>query len=151
MDQQSKLDTVDFINRRQPSPTLLTGGQPTPKQLQAAADAGVKSVINLRPPSEDAGFDEDALLEGLDIAIYRIPVAGAQDLTRETIEAVDRALTAAGDAPVIVHCGSGNRVGAVMALRAAWLKGANREDAMQVGREHGLTGLADAVEKLLGS
>lgn len=145
------LDSVDVINARRPSPALITGGQPSPAQLRAAAQAGVQHVINLRPASEDAGFDEDAEAVALALNYTRIPVAGAQDLTREKVEALDRALAAAGAAPTLVHCASGNRVGALMALRAAWLKGCSIEQALDIGRAHGLTTMEPQIRAILSA
>ena len=45
---------IQLPNAKQPAPGLLTGGQPTEADLQAAAAAGYKTVINLRPGSEMA-------------------------------------------------------------------------------------------------
>ena len=46
-------------NVTRPEPGLLVGGQPTAKQLKAAAKAGYRTVIDLRPLAEDHGFDEE--------------------------------------------------------------------------------------------
>jgi hypothetical protein len=48
-----------------------------------------------------------------------------------------------------VHCASGNRVGAMMALREAWLRGATSEHALEVGRTWGMKGLEPDVNALL--
>ena len=40
-------------------------------------------------------------------------------------------------APVLVHCGSGNRVGAIHALGARYLDGQSIDDALAVGRSTG--------------
>ncbi|MDR5880476.1 hypothetical protein [Caballeronia sp. LZ032] len=53
--------------------------------------------------------------------------------------------------PVIVHCGSGNRVGALFALRAAWVKGVDVPKAIEIGRQHGLTKLEDDVRRILST
>jgi protein tyrosine phosphatase (PTP) superfamily phosphohydrolase (DUF442 family) len=50
--------------------------------------------------------------------------------------------------PVLVHCASGNRVGALLALRAS-LNGADDEQALALGREGGLTRLEGLVRKRL--
>jgi hypothetical protein len=51
----------------------------------------------------------------------------------------------------LVHCGSSNRVGALLALRAAWLKGATLEAALAAGRSAGLTGLESAVRSAIAN
>ena len=48
-----------IANATLPEEGLLIAGQPTAKQLKAAAKAGYKSVIDLRPLAEDHGFDEE--------------------------------------------------------------------------------------------
>ena len=52
------------------------------------------------------------------------------------------------DGPVLVHCGSGNRVGALLALRES-LNGASDEEALEYGREGGMTRLEDVVKERL--
>jgi len=49
---------------------------------------------------------------------------------------------------VLVHCGSGNRVGALLALRAS-LDGADDEKALALGREGGLSSLEGVVRERL--
>jgi protein tyrosine phosphatase (PTP) superfamily phosphohydrolase (DUF442 family) len=57
-------------------------------------------------------------------------------------------LLAQFDKPVLVHCGSGNRAGALLALRAK-LNGADDETALEAGRDTGLTGLEPVVKQRL--
>ena len=54
----------------------------------------------------------------------------------------------AGVTPVLVHCGSGNRVGALLALQKSQ-EGADVEAAVAYGKEGGLTRLEEHVRKLL--
>jgi protein tyrosine phosphatase (PTP) superfamily phosphohydrolase (DUF442 family) len=49
-----------------------------------------------------------------------------------------------GDEPVLLHCASGNRVGALIALGTR-LKGAETEAAIAKGKQWGLTGLEPIV------
>jgi uncharacterized protein (TIGR01244 family) len=130
---------------------VLSAGQPTPPQLEHAARAGLKTVINLRSEAE-AGFEwERAAAERLGLRYVPLPVAGAADLTRENVERLDRALREAlAGGPVLLHCASGNRVGALLALREAWLHGAEPEAALAFGRASGLTGLEPQTRELLG-
>ena len=60
------------------------------------------------------------------------------------------ALSTAGT-PVLVHCGSGNRVGALFALRAAWLQGVAPAQAVALGRAAGMTALEPAIRGILGA
>jgi uncharacterized protein (TIGR01244 family) len=129
---------------------VLSGGQPTPEQIEAAARAGFRTVINLRTPQE-TGFEwERDTVERLGMSYVQIPVAGARGLTRDNVERIDAALGAALEqGPVLLHCASGNRIGAVLAVREAWLRDADTEAALAFGLASGLTRLEPATRELL--
>ena len=133
----------------QPRPGLHTAGQPSLEQIDALAAQGVRTVIDLRTDGEDRGYDEAAELESRGLAYRRLPIAGAQDLTPANAAALKRLLDAGGDG-VLLHCASGNRVGALLALMAAQQEGATPEQALELGRRAGLKSLAPAVEEKLG-
>ncbi|MEX0899485.1 MAG: sulfur transferase domain-containing protein [Gammaproteobacteria bacterium] len=127
---------------------LLAAGQPDPAQLQAAKDAGYGMVVNLRVDGEAIGFDERAVVEALGMQYRHIPVGGAAGVTRDNARALQSALADAGDAPVIVHCGTANRVGALVAVAAA-MEGAPANEALEKGRRAGLLGLEAHVRELI--
>ncbi len=127
------------------APGLHAGGQPTPDDLARLRAIGVRSVINLRAPGEDCAFDEAAEAARLQLAYDALPVGGADDLTPRAVERFGALLDAArarGD--VLVHCASGNRVGALVALHAA-ARGAPPADALALGRAAGLAALEPVV------
>lgn len=137
-------------NGRRPAPDLLTGGQPSAEQLEAIAAAGYRTIVDLRPEGEPgAPADEAARAAALGLAYVRIPIASAGDLTEEKARELDRVLDAEGAGPVVVHCAAGNRVGALLALRAAH-DGAAPEAALELGLDAGLTTLEPAVRERLG-
>ncbi|HLQ86606.1 MAG TPA: sulfur transferase domain-containing protein [Salinisphaeraceae bacterium] len=145
-------DTYDIPgmpNLRHPETGYASGGQPDPDQLQAAADAGIGCVINLRPPSEEHGYDEAAKAAELGLAYHVLGIAGPQDLTLDNARKLDTLLDEHAAMPTLVHCASGNRVGALMALRAAWVQGKSKEEALAIGRRWGLTKAEAAIDKLL--
>jgi len=57
-------------------------------------------------------------------------------------------LIAEADGPVLVHCGSANRVGALLALRKS-MAGADDEAALEYGRKGGMTSLEPRVKEAL--
>jgi uncharacterized protein (TIGR01244 family) len=136
-------------NLRQPTERLMTGGQPDAAAWKHLADEGVTTVINLRPADEMAGRDEAAEVVAAGMAYRQIPVAGAAGLTVENANAL---WTAIEQAPgkVLVHCASGNRVGALLALGAAEEGGMDAQRALQFGKDSGLTGAESRVRELLG-
>lgn len=144
-----KLSDIQLPLGRMPASDLLTAGQPTPDDFKALAAAGLKHVVSLRPASEDAGFDEAALSAQLGLSHTVIPISGPADFTLARAKDLDLALAAAKGEPVLVHCASSNRVGGLLALRAAWLQGKSNEDAMDIGRAGGLTKMEPIVADLL--
>lgn len=131
------------------SPSLAVGGQPTVIQLMGAKAIGLRQIINLRPPAEDSGFDERAAASEIGIGYHCLPISGRADLNIENVRRFDALLSAVGDQTTLIHCASGNRVGALFALRAAWLQGQDMEAALQTGKQHGLTSMLDAVREIL--
>lgn len=146
-------DLSDELNSikglQHPSENLYTAGQPQPESFSALAKAGVRHVINLRPPTETPNLNEAAIVTQANMAYYNIPISGAADLTRENVTLLDNVLNKTGDEKVLLHCSSSNRVGALIALRAAWINGASIEQAIKEGEDHGLTNLQPKVERLL--
>nr|ACU26400.1 hypothetical protein [uncultured bacterium HF186_25m_30B18]ACU26437.1 hypothetical protein [uncultured bacterium HF186_75m_14K15] len=128
------------------SPTLVIGGQPTKAALEELATQGLKHVINLRTPSE-LDFDEEKVVKELKMSYQMIPVPGAKGLTESAIDDLHAALNP--EVPTLVHCASGNRVGALFALRAQRHLDADFGEALATGVAHGLKGLKGAVSERL--
>jgi uncharacterized protein (TIGR01244 family) len=145
----SQIQGVDLPNRKDPLYGITASGQPSAEQLTAAAAAGFKTVIDLRTASEDRGMDEKATVEKLGMGYLSLPVDGAKGVTYANATALDKMLSDASR-PVLIHCSSGNRVGALLALRAK-LKGADAEPALAIGVAGGLTRLEDTVEQKLAA
>jgi len=144
------MDLADHIpNLLRPVERLLIGGRVDADGLNAARAEGVTQVIDLLPELEHCGFDEAAAAARIGLAYVNLPITGAADLSRENVLAFDRLLAPADPACRLVHCASGNRVGALFALRAGWLQGLPFPRAMQIGRDHGLTKLEPVVAQLL--
>lgn len=139
------------IAELQASPEVLTEhryistGQPDEAMLKAAKNAGYAAVIDLRTAGEDRGIDEAATVESLGMSYHLIEVAGASGVTFENARALDEVM-AGIDGPVFLHCRTGNRVGALLALRAS-MHGATAEEALAVGKTAGLGSLEGAVRE----
>ena len=129
---------------------LCTGGRPAPEHLAKAAHLGVKVVVNLCPPAESPGFDEAAVVASLGMSYVNIPVAGAGDLTPANVALLAAALEGHGEQHrALLHCASGNRVGAMLALKAKQIDGKSTAEALDIGRAAGLKGLEPVVMQLL--
>lgn len=140
---------LDLTNQRSPQQNRLVSGAIDANDLGRLRAAGVRHVINLRTPEEGKGFDEAQIAAGLGIDYHSIPIKGAESLTQENARKLDELLQQAGDEPTLVHCASGNRVGALIAVREAWIKGQPTDAAIVEGKRWGLTGLESAVRAVL--
>lgn len=145
------LPSIDIPNAGMPSAGLLTGGQPSEEALAQAAAAGYKTIINLRATGEPIPFDEKSIVEALGMEYISLPIAGIPDLTAEKAKELAEILAKPGTQPSMVHCASGNRVGALFALGAFYLDGEKAESALELGRKAGLTRLEPVVRKLLAA
>jgi uncharacterized protein (TIGR01244 family) len=137
-------------NARVPLAGVLSGGQPTPEQIESASRAGFRTVINLRSEQEQ-GFEWEAeAVEELGMRYVWIPVAGKDGLSHDNVGRLDAALGEALErGPVLLHCASGNRIGAMLALRARWLQDTPADEALDFGLANGLTSLRETTESLL--
>jgi uncharacterized protein (TIGR01244 family) len=135
-----------------PVPGVLVTGQPTEAQLREASEKGYGTVINLRPADEPGALSTEAVLvQRLGMRMVQIPISGAKDLTPQNVKRFAAALDGAAKdgRPVLAHCSSGNRVGALFALKAYQLEGKSEQQALDEGRKAGLTKLEPAVKAIL--
>ena len=141
---------INLPNGRVPFDSTLTGGQPTFDQLKKASETGFKAVINLRTDGELPDPEQESTwVEGFGMKYFHIPVAGAEGLTLENTKLFAEVLSKTENYPLIVHCKSGNRVGALFALKAFHIDGKSKEESLLIGERAGLTSLAPAVKKVL--
>ena len=141
LDQVVELGTVSAVDG------VTSSGQPSEAALEVFADAGYVAVIDLRRPDEDRGFDQASFVDELGMYYVPLPIAGRDAVNFDNARKLDEAL-AQFDGPVLVHCAAGNRVGAMLALRAN-LNGASEEAALEYGKEAGLTKLEGTVRERL--
>jgi uncharacterized protein (TIGR01244 family) len=144
----SAIQGADILNLAAPSENVLTSGQPTQEQFQLLASSGVKHIVNLRP-AEEQDWDEAAYVKSLGMEYHSIPVAGAAGVSMANAQTLDELLNNLGGQPVLVHCASSNRVGALHALTASHHEGASADTAIAAGKEWGLTSLEATVRGML--
>ena len=127
----------------------ISSGQPDAAVLDAIKAAGFKTVIDLRGENEDRGMDEAGEVEKRGMRYFSLPIESgvAADVSYDNARQLDR-LLAGARGRCLLHCASGNRVGAIFALRAK-LAGASADEAMALGKAAGLTRLEPVVTKRL--
>lgn len=134
---------VSLIAGRQ----VVSTGQPDSEILSLVKEAGFTTIVDMRRPTEDRGMDEAAEVAALGMRYIALPIDGANGVTYENAAALDKILAAA-DGPVLLHCASGNRVGALHALSRK-MAGASNEEALAAGLAAGLTRLEPVVVERL--
>jgi uncharacterized protein (TIGR01244 family) len=136
---------------RFPEPQKVVSGALDATHLEAVKAAGIQHVVTLRPAEENPDFDEPSAVAALGLEFHAIPIKGPQSLTRENAQALHKILDEIGDEPALLHCSSGNRVGALIALREAWINGKSPDEAIAIGKRWGLAGLEKAVGTALST
>jgi protein tyrosine phosphatase (PTP) superfamily phosphohydrolase (DUF442 family) len=138
-----------LVNPREPLPGVRTGGLPTDPAIwtQLAAE-GIRLVVDLRGPNDPVG-DAPQAAAAAGLAYVAIPVSGEADLDLATARRLDAALDDPARGPAVVACSSGNRSGALLAVRAFWLDRMPAEEALALGQKAGLTRLEPSVRTLL--
>lgn len=145
---QADLDMIVSTGVVYPVDGITSAGQPDEAALKVFAEQGYTTVIDLRTAGEDRGMDEASVVAEIGMRYVQLPI-GPDSISFENAKALDK-LIADAAGPVLVHCGSGNRVGALLALRKS-LAGADDASALEYGKEGGLTSLEAHVTEILGS
>jgi uncharacterized protein (TIGR01244 family) len=116
---------------------IYLAGQPSPEDFPLLKQLGVRTVIDLRRPQEQRGFDEVALAKALSLQYELLPFAGEAELNDE-IFARGRQLLSSAPRPLLMHCGSSNRVGALWLAWRAVDGGLSIEEAQAEAKAVGL-------------
>ena len=135
---------LDLINGGEPLPGLLTSGQPSQANMEALAAGGVRTIIDLRDPMEPRPFDEPATVKqsGMKYVNVSVRQGALDDATMDdALEAIRRGAAH----PMLVHCASANRVGAVLIPYLMIDKGMGEDDAVEAAMKVGLRS-ADLLE-----
>ncbi len=130
-------------------PHLVSSGQYDEVQFAKLPALGYRTVIQLRPATEDGTGWEEAKAQELGIDFIRIPVDGAKDVTEANARKLEAALQDR-EGGTLVACSSGNRVGGLFALKAYYCDKLPAEQALEEGKRSGLTKAEPDVRKLLG-
>jgi uncharacterized protein (TIGR01244 family) len=103
------------IGKAQPSHrlgNLYLAGQPKVEDFQHAKEQGIKTVLNLRK-KEELAWDEEAAVKKLELTYINLPFASPAELKDDVFEQARKILRDKERQPVLLHCASANRVGAI--------------------------------------
>lgn len=137
--------SLTYYNRA--APGIATGGLIQGDGVAEAKALGFKVIVDLRGPAE--GLEpERAAAAKAGITYINIPVTTTTPTDAQIAEFA-RIVENASNQPVLVHCHTSNRVGAMWALYRA-SKGVPGEIAIEEGRVSGLASREGAVRAKLG-
>src|SRR6266566_7565411 len=143
------LDAIAGVaNACEPIHGIVTGGQPASEHLAALKRAGCAVVIDIREAMEPRPFKTpDAVLQaGLE---YRhIPVGHGPVSDATFGRLVDAVRELAGRRPALLHCSSGNRVGAGLIPYFMLEQGLEEQEAVAQAMRVGLRS-AELMEQAL--
>ena len=126
-----------LANGHMPLDGIVTAGQPRADQFASLAAGGISTVIDIRAPGEPRGFDEPAAARAAGMEYHNIPVvAGA--LTAAEFDQVRDLLRTPEKRPVLFHCASANRVGALLLPYLVLDEQRSPDEALQIARDVGL-------------
>jgi uncharacterized protein (TIGR01244 family) len=119
------------------TPEFCTGGQPRPEHFAQLKAQGIKSVLNLRPPSEHQAAEEQAAVQKAGLKYFNIPFvytapsdAQADEFLRLTDDPANR--------PMFIHCTAAVRAGAFWMIRRVLRDGMSVDAALAEARRVGL-------------
>lgn len=130
-------DLSDIRNFLRVNKEFCTGGQPRLEHLEKLKAEGIKTIINLRRPSEHRAAEEEAKAKELGLRYFNIPVAFGEpneDQVAEFLKLTDDP----ANRPAFIHCTAAIRVGAFWMIRRALRDGWSIEDAEAEAKKVGL-------------
>jgi uncharacterized protein (TIGR01244 family) len=117
-------------------PDVAAAGQPSDEALADIQKAGFKTVINLRTEEEGSRV-EAPKIEALGLEYHNIQW-GSAGITREQFDQFEKILADSASRPVLIHCASSNRVGALWYLHQVLGEGKDEATALEEARKAGM-------------
>jgi len=116
---------------------VATGGQPTDAAYAKLAANGYRAVLNLRTASEGVDLKhEQEVVEKAGLRYVNIPVVSSSPKPEQAEEFI-KAVKNSDNQPMLIHCGSANRVGAFLMIyrvvELGWPEDKALEEATRVG------------------
>jgi uncharacterized protein (TIGR01244 family) len=118
---------------------VATGGQPTDAAFAKLAANGYRAVLNLRTAAE--GIDlkhEQEAVEKAGMRYISVPVVSSAPKP-EQVDQFIKAVQDKDNQPMLIHCGSANRVGAFWMIHRAIDQGWPEDKAVEEATKIGLT------------
>ena len=119
------------------SERTVGGGPPSAETIAEMTSLGYSTIINLRSSGEAGVAEEAELAAAAGLHYVHLPITSSTTNLRNAL-ALSQALENAPEGKVLLHCGSGNRVGAMWGLKEAIENGLDADTASEVARRSGM-------------
>jgi uncharacterized protein (TIGR01244 family) len=116
---------------------VFLASQPEKEDFSHAKEGGIKTVLNLRE-KEELDWDEAELIGSLGMEYVNVPFKTPASLTDEVFDKVRKLLNDKAKRPLLVHCASANRVGAVWLAHRVLDGGKSYDEALKEAKTVGL-------------
>jgi uncharacterized protein (TIGR01244 family) len=139
--QQPKLEACEIgsIRNLHRLGRIYLAGQPSPDDFRKAKqDEGIRTVVNLRMAVEQLGTDQAADLKRLGIEYHHFPFGTPDSLTDDIFDRSRALIADRRKHPVLMHCASANRVGAIWLVHRVLDDKLTYEKALDEAHEVGL-------------
>ncbi len=141
--------TVEGLRNCAVAGDVLFASQPSDTALELLAARGYTTVVTTRADGE-IDWDERAKVESLGMRFVSIPMPNpVSGITDEQITRLDSVLGSA-TGPVVLHCGSGNRVSGLWGAWLAERRGVEPEEALRLAELAGMRSVRPVIEQRLG-
>ena len=117
---------------------IVSAGQPREDQWRAVREAGFGTVVDLREEWEPRGHDEARAVEAAGLRYERLEV-GHGPVADEVFDRMREIVRERGEAPLFIHCVSGNRVGGALIPALMLDEGATEREALEAAVRAGLS------------
>lgn len=142
--------TIDGLRNCAQTGDVVFGGQPSEAVLEYLAAQGYQTVVSTRG-ADELDWDEQAAVEALGMTFVSIPMdAPVTAITDEQVAAIAE-LMESHEGPILLHCGSGNRVSGLWGAWLAEYRGVDPAEALRLAELAGMTGVRPVVERRLGT
>ena len=116
---------------------VFLASQPSAEDFAQAQLGGVRAVLDIRHDAETPDLNERAVVEGLGMTYLHRPWNGPDELTDAVFDDL-RTILRDGEKPLLFHCGSANRVGAIWLAHRVLDGGLEVEAALAEAKTVGL-------------
>ncbi|XOV82836.1 MAG: hypothetical protein ACFHXK_18500 [bacterium] len=118
---------------------LYFSAQPDAEGIREAQAAGVEVVINLRHRDETQ-WDEATAVTQAGLAYYQVPISSeGPGFDQHAMRRISDIVASHGDQPIWLHCSSGNRASAWLAVHLVQDHQMTVEQSLALARKVGLT------------